>query len=65
MLLKPEPVAGEVKKELLWGMEFSAAQTVFSDLSVPTSKGLPSPLPLTQAEKRSLVWRLARLCICV
>lgn len=53
----------KVKKELLWGMEFSAAQTVLPDLGVPTSKGLPSPLPSAQAEKRSLVRRLARVCV--
>lgn len=54
-----------MKKELLWGMEFSAAQTVLSDLGVPTSKGLPSPLPSTRAEKSSLARRLVLVCICV
>lgn len=45
-------------------MEFSAAQTVLSDLGVSTSKGLPSPLPSTRAEKRSLVWRLVCVYVC-
>lgn len=53
------------EKELLWGMEFSAAQTVLADLSVPTSKGLRSPLPSTQAEKKSLVCGSLRLCVSV
>lgn len=57
--------SSKVKKELLWGMEFCAAQTVLFDLGVPTSKGLPSPLPSTWAEKKSLVRRLVPVCVYV